>query len=162
MKPTHGYHWAKHGKPQRLRATYRRLSGTEQMLSFYDVHCDCLAGTIHKRKRIPDVLAAFKQLRRCYPIKRRLYVIMDNLSSHKSEPLMEFYKMNNIKPVWTPTYSSWLNIIEPHFGALKKFTINGSDDPDHKTRRNRIQKYLRLRNRKVNSHRNKLNQLFNY
>ena len=75
---------------------------------------------------------------------------------------MEFYKMNNIKPVWTPTYSSWLNIIEPHFGELKKFTINGSDDPDHKTRRNRIQKYLRLRNRKVNSHRNKLNQLFNY
>ena len=84
LKPTHGYHWAKQREPKRLRATYRRLSGTEQMLSFYDVHQDCLAGTIHKRKRIPDVLAAFKQLRKCYPSKRRLYVIMDNLSLTKA------------------------------------------------------------------------------
>ena len=162
LKPIHGYHWAKKGKPQRLRATYRRLSGTEQMLAFYDVYSDCLAGTIHKRKRIPDVLSAFKQLRKAYPRKRRLYVIMDNLSSHKSKPVMEFCKRNNIKPVWTPTYASWLNVIEPHFGVMKRFTINGSDDPDHKTRRNRIYKYLRLRNRQVKSHKCKLNKVFNY
>lgn len=162
LKPIHGYHWAQRQKPKRLRATYRRLSGTEQMLAFYDVHRDCLAGTIHKRKRIPDVLTAFKQLRKCYPSKRRLYVIMDNLSSHKSQPIMEFCRTNNIKPVWTPTYSSWLNVIEPHFGVMKKFTINGSDDHDHKVRRKRIYKYLRLRNRKVKSHSQKLNKVFNH
>lgn len=162
LKPIHGYHWAAKCKPQRARATYTRKSGTEQMLAFYDVHHDCLAGTIHKRKRIPDVLAAFKRLRKVYPRKRKLYVIMDNLPLHKSRLLQEFYKMNNIKPVWTPTYSSWLNIIEPHFGVMKRFTLNGSDDPNHKTRRKRIYKYLRLRNKLVKSDKNRLNKLFNH
>ncbi len=87
---------------------------------------------------------------------------MDNLPLHKSKPLLEFYKANNIEPVWTPTYSSWLNIIEPHFGVMKRFTLNGSDDPDHQTRRKRIYRYLRLRNRRVKSHTNKLAKVFNH
>lgn len=162
LKPIHGYHWAKKNHPQRVRATYTRLSGTEQMLAFYDVHQDCLAGTIHKRKRIPDVLTAFKRLRKAYPCKRKLYVIMDNLPLHKSKVLEDYFIRNNIKPVWTPTYSSWLNVIEPHFGVMKRFTLNGSDDANHNSRRKRIYKYLRLRNKQLNSHKNKLNELFNH
>jgi transposase len=141
LKPIHGYHWSKKGKSERLRATYRRTSGTEQMLAFYDVHKDCLVGTIHKRKQIRDVLTAFKMLRRSYPKSVRLYVIMDNLPLHKSKILMEYYKQNNIVPIWTPTYASWLNIIEGHFSPLKIFTLTVSDDTNHLIRRNRIYKY---------------------
>jgi len=150
------------GHPRRLRATYRRLSGTEQFLGFYDVHKDCLAGTIHKRKRIPDVLSAFKRLRKACSLNIRLYVIMDNLPLHKSEILMMYFRKHNIAPVWTPTYSSWLNLIESHFGVMKRFTLNGSDDRDHKTRRQRIYRYLRWRNRSAGAHNHELAKVFNH
>jgi transposase len=162
IKPIHGQHWARKQHPDRLRATYRRLAGTEQFLGYYDVHSDCLAGTIRKRKTIRDVRIAFERLRRSYPKRKKICVIMDNLPLHKSDKLVRFYAKNNIVPVWTPTYSSWLNLIESHFGAMKKATLNNTDDPDHQTRRRRIYRYVRWRNKRVGSNKFKLNELFNH
>jgi hypothetical protein len=39
-----------------MRATYRRLQGTEQFLGFYDVHADCLSGLFRRRKRVLDMI----------------------------------------------------------------------------------------------------------
>ncbi|MEK7845599.1 MAG: transposase [Nitrospinota bacterium] len=88
-------------------------------LSFYDVYRDCLTGQIRKRKTVSDLLPVFKRLRVCYPINRRLYIIMDNLSSHYHSKLQQYLRENNMESVWTPTYASWLNAIESHFGPLK-------------------------------------------
>jgi transposase len=162
LRPIHGPHWAPVRHPDRLRATYTRHAGTEQFLGFYDVHADCLAGTIHKRKRVDDLMAAFQMLRRAYPRRIRLHVILDNLPHHKAERIMEYFRANNMRMVWTPTYSSWLNVIEPHFGAMKKFALNDSDDRDHQTRRRRIYKYVRLRNKKAGSNHSMLHKVFNH
>jgi transposase len=148
IKPLAGYGWARKSHPQRLRATYRRTQGTEQLLAFYDFHGDTLAGTIHKRKTSRDILAAWKRLRACYPRQTRLYLIQDNLSSHRKTDLKRFARRNNIRLVLTPTYASWLNAIEAHFGPLKRFCLNNSDDPDHRTRRRRIYRYLNWRNKR--------------
>jgi hypothetical protein len=59
------------------------LQGTEQLLAFYDVHADCLVGQVRKHKRVDDLLAVFARLRACYPMDVRLYVVMDNLNTHK-------------------------------------------------------------------------------
>lgn len=147
LKPIAGGGWAKVGHPHRVRATYRRTQGTEQLLAFYDVHGDCLTGTIHKRKTSRDLLAAWKRLRACYPSSVRLYLIQDNLSSHRHHTLTQFAHDHNICLVPTPTYASWLNAIEAHFGPLKRFCLHHSDDPDHATRRRRIYRYLNWRNK---------------
>jgi len=55
----------------------------------------------------------------------------------------------HIHPAWTPTDASWLNAIEAHFGVTKRATLTGSDHRDHVTRRRRIYRYLRYRNRRV-------------
>ena len=121
------------------------------MLAFYDVHADCLVGQVRKRKTVKDLLAVFARLRACYPATTRLYVIMDNLNTHKHARLKAFMAGNNIEPAYTPTYSSWLNPIEAHFGPLKKFAIAGADDPTHEYRRWRIARYLTWRNRQKGS-----------
>jgi transposase len=169
---TNGVHWNSglftgstgrgQDTPRRLRATYRRLAGTEQFLGFYDVHRDCLAGTIHKRKTVRDLLTAFRTVRRAYPKHVRLYVVMDNLPLHKSPAMLEHYRKNRITPVWTPTYSSWLNLIECQFAPVKRFTLNVSDDPDHRTRRRRIYRYVRWRNRHVGAQHFTLARVFNH
>ena len=135
------------GHPQRFRATYRRLQGTEQLLAFYDVHADCLVGQVRKRKTVADLLAVSARLRACYPLATRLYVMMDNRNTHKHARLRAFMAAHNIEPVYTPTYASWLNAIESHFAPLKKFAIAGTDDPSHEYRRWRIARYLTWRNR---------------
>ncbi len=100
-----------------------------------------------RHKRVRDLLAAFTRLRACYPYEVRLYVVMDNLNTHQHPILRAFLDANWITVIPTPTYVSWLNVIEPHFGAMKRFVLNGSDDPGHLVRRRRIARYLTWRNR---------------
>ena len=122
------------------------MQGTQQFLGFYDVHSDVLVGQVRKRKTHRDLLAAFERLRACYDESQRIYLVMDNLSSHRHPRVKTFYDTNNIEPVWTPTYSSWVNAIEAHLSGIRKFAINGSDEPSHDHRRRRIQRYLTWRN----------------
>jgi len=151
LRPIPGMGLARVGHARRQRATYRRMQGTEQFLGFYDVHDDCLMGTCRRRKTARDILAAFRRLRACYPRRQRLYVIMDNLNTHRHRALRAFYRMHRITVVPTPTYASWLNLIESHLGAMRRFTLNGSDDPTHFVRRCRISRYLTWRDRRAGS-----------
>lgn len=123
------------------------MAGTEQLLAFYDVHARCLVGEVHERKASTDILEVFQKLRLCYPAEVKLYVVMDNLSSHKTALLADLMAASNMEPVFTPTYASWLNAIESHFFGLKKFTCQVTDDRDHLTRRQRIRNYLIWRNK---------------
>jgi hypothetical protein len=147
LRPYAGSGWYREKHPKRMRATYHRSQGVEQLLAFYDVHADCLVGQVRKRKTHTDLLAVFARLRGCYPTEQKIYLVMDNLNTHRHPQLREFYESHNIEPVWTPTYASWLNAIEAHFGGIRKFVLNGSDDPTHTHRRRRIQRYLTWRNR---------------
>ncbi|PYV19464.1 MAG: hypothetical protein DMG21_01545 [Acidobacteria bacterium] len=138
LKPLGGRAWARQKRPQRVRATYRRLPGTEQFLAFYDVHANCLNGVFRRRKRIHEVAEAFRRLRRCYP-RRRLFVVLDNLHNVHDHPrFLTLLRHLRIPPVWTPTEASWINLIEAQFGVLKRFTLAHTDDPTHASRRRRI------------------------
>jgi hypothetical protein len=132
-----------------MRATYQRRCGTEQFLGFYEVHADCPDGLFRKRKRLPELVDAFRRLRRCYPGKK-LFVVMDNLHNLHDHPrFLALLRQLRIAPVYTPTEASWLNLIEAHFGAMKRFTLANTDDPSHAVRRRRIYRYLRYRHRKI-------------
>ncbi len=101
------------------------------------------------RKRIREVSEAFCRLRACYP-RTKLDVVIDNLHQVHDHPrFLARCKKLRITLVFTPTESSWLNNIEPHFGVLGRATDAGSDDPAHVVRRQRVYRYLRLRHREL-------------
>ena len=82
-----------------MRATYRRLQGTEQFFGFYDVHADCLSGLFNKRKRLAELFDAFQRLRACYP-RKKLFVILDNLHNlHDNPRFLALLKRLRIHPV---------------------------------------------------------------
>jgi len=154
-----GIAWARQKQPQRLRATYRRVQGTEQFLGFYDVHSDCLNGLFRRRKRVREVSEAFLRLRRCYP-RQRLFVVLDNLRKVHDHPcFLALLRRLRIHPLWTPTAASWLNLIEAQFGVLKRFTVAHTDDPTHATRRRRVYRYLRYRHRELHNLDHPLNRI---
>lgn len=132
-----------------MRATYTRRLGTETFLGFYDVHADVLSGVFRKKKGLREIGEAFRRLRSCYP-RRRLFVVLDNLRQiHDNPRFLGLARRLGITLVFTPTEASWLNLIEPQFGVLKRATLTGSDDRAHVLRRRRVYRFLRYRHRRL-------------
>ena len=145
-----GKAWAPRAKPRRLRATYVRPHGIRHLLSAYDVGRDRLYGHVRRRKTRADFLAFCRYVRSLYPPAVRLHFILDNFSPHKGEAMRDWAEQNNVELAYTPHYASWLNRIEAQFKALRYFTLNGTDHPDHATQARLIRRYIAWRNAHVN------------
>nr|WP_275937210.1 transposase [Streptosporangium subroseum] len=48
-----------------------------------------------------------------------MYVIPDNLSAHKGERIRRRANKHRVELCFIPTYASWANPIEAHFGPLR-------------------------------------------
>ena len=112
----------------------------------YDYANDQVFGVFRHRKSVKSSLAAIKSCRERRPDGERAYVILDNLSAHKSKKIKAWCEKNNVELCFTPTYSSWANPVEAHFGPLREFVLNNSDHPDHTMLTNRLHAYLARRN----------------
>jgi transposase InsO family protein len=71
---------------------------------------------------------------------------LDNLNHHRGKALRQWCADNAVELCFTPTYASWANPIEAHFGPLREFTLNNSDYPDHNELAKAIRDYVRWRN----------------
>ena len=130
----------------RHRATYRRPHGVRYFFAAYDVHADRLWMEQKARKRAVEVLEFLKAIRARYPDGRRIYLVLDNLSTHRAPDVRRFCRRNRITPVFTATYASWMNRIECHFAPFKAFVISNSDYSGHDEIETAAQDYLRWRN----------------
>ena len=108
------------------------------------------------------MLGFFRQIRMRYPRQLRIYLVMDNLSTHKtpaisarrstspraSRPrrIYEWADHNNVELVFTPTYASFLNRIECHFWGIGEFVVKNADYPDWDTLAKAMADHIRYRN----------------
>ena len=146
LHPIGGCCWAARKRPQRNRANYHKHCGVRQFHACYSVGDDTLWGVVRLKKGIDNSLAAIKSCRASRPDGERIYVILDNLSAHKGKKIQAWCAKNNVELCFTPTYSSWANPIECHFGPLRDFVLNNSDHPSHATLTTRLHAYLDYRN----------------
>jgi transposase len=146
LHPVGGCCWADKKRPQRLRANYNKLCGVRQFHAVYSVGDDTMWGVVRAKKGIPNTIAALRSVREARPDGDKIYVILDNLSAHKSKKVRRWADRHNVELCFTPTYSSWANPIECHFGPLREFVLNNSDYPNHTVLCRRIHDYLRWRN----------------
>ena len=145
-----GKAWAPLKKPRRIRATYKRPHGVRHMLGAYDVSRDRLYGHLKKRKSRVEFLAFCRYIRSLHPAELRLHFIIDNFRPHLGEDVRGWAADNNVELAYTPYYGSWLNRIEAQFKALRYFTLDGTDHPDHATQARLIRRYIAWRNRHAN------------
>lgn len=146
IHPVGGCCWAAKKKPQRLRANYHKYCGVRQFHAVYSLGDDTMWGVCRSKKSIANSLAAIKSCRAARPDGEMIYVILDNLSAHKAKKIRAWCAKNNVELCFTPTYSSWANPIECHFGPLREFVLNNSDHVNHTVLTRRIHSYLRWRN----------------
>ncbi|WP_039630167.1 IS630 family transposase [Streptomyces sp. 769] len=145
IRPTAGSCWAKQGKPNRLPATYRRTHGVTYFHGCYSVGDDRLWGDNRCRKGTANTLAALKSIRAARPDGAPIYLILDNLSAHTGADIRRWAKKNKVELCFTPTYASWANPIEAHFGPLRQFTLANSHHRSDPTQNQALHRYLRWR-----------------
>jgi transposase len=146
IRPTQGSGWAPVGEPQRQPANYHKLHGVRQFHGCYSVGDDTLFGVVRHRKSAVNTLAALRSIRAARPDGEPIYVILDNLSAHKGVTIRRWAERNRVELCFTPTYTSWANPIEAHFGPLREFVLNNSYHPNHVVLTRRLHAYLRWRN----------------
>lgn len=146
LQPRHGKHYARTGHVDRLRATYHRKGGVRYMFGVYDLERDTLKGLFTEKKNGVAFLAFLKWLRRQYRSGETLYIVLDNAGYHLNSEAVNYAAKHRIRFCWTPTNASWLNRIECHFTALKKFALDNTDYRSHDEQQAAIATYLDWRN----------------
>lgn len=144
--PTPGACWAPTGKPARLRGNYHKTAGVRQFHGCYCVSEDRLWGVVRHRKSAANTLAALRSIRAARPDQEPIHVILDNLSAHKGVRIRRWAARHNVELCFTPTYASWANPIEVHFGPLRSFVLAGSDHRNHVLLTRALHAHLRWRN----------------
>ncbi|MEU1173581.1 IS630 family transposase [Streptomyces microflavus] len=146
IRPTADSRWAEQNRPDRLPGTYRRTQGITYFHGCYSVGDDKLWGVNRRRKGIAPTWAALRSIRAARPDGGPIYVILDNLSAHPNWKIRRWAARNKVELCFTPTYASWANPIEAHFGPLRQFTLANSHQPNHAVQTWALHAYLRWRN----------------
>lgn len=111
---------------------------------------------INKSKGCKVMLKFIQRLAKLYKHMATLYLIWDNAKSHEAKVLnrwIESWNKNGMVRLVVlplPTYSPWLNPIEPVFGDLYKKVISGSNFRWPSNMANAIHRYFQHRNKRFN------------
>jgi transposase len=146
LLPRHGMHYARTGHVDRHRATYHRDGGVRYLYGVYDLERDTLRGRFVQRKNRRTFLSFLRWVRGQYSGTEILHIVLDNATFHDRPEVLAYAATHRIKFYFTPTSASWLNRIECHFAALKKFTLDNTDYRSHRDMQVAMHRYLRWRN----------------
>ncbi len=110
----------KKGRAQTLTHDYRR-HGTTDLFAALNVETGQITHALRERHAGADVLAFFKQIDRAVPRDLAIHVVLDNLSAPKAEAVRDWLakpRQRRWQLHFTPTSSSWLNLVEGWFAQL--------------------------------------------
>jgi transposase len=80
----------------------------------------------------------------------RIYLVLDNGSSHRSKLTQEFFEQfERLVPVFLPVHASWLNQVEIWFSALKRQVLKGASSVSIDQLKARILLYIETHNQKM-------------
>lgn len=106
------------GVPARATHDYKR-SGTSSLYAALDITTGQVIGSLHARHRAIEFKKFLQTLDREVPAQLDVHLILDNASTHKT-PAIRKWLLAHPRFVlhFTPTSSSWLNLVERWFGEL--------------------------------------------
>jgi transposase len=106
------------GTPQRATHDYKR-SGTSSLYAALDIATGKVIGSLHARHRAIEFKRFLTTLDREVPADLEVHVILDNASTHKTAAIQRWLIAHpRFVLHFTPTSSSWLNLVERWFAEL--------------------------------------------
>ena len=134
------------GQPERQTHCYTR-HGTLDLFAALDVASGKVIARTKKQHRSEDFVAFLKEMDAAVDPDLDVHVILDNLSAHKAPKVKRWLLRNpRFQFHFTPTYSSWLNLVERFFGLLTEHALKRGSFTSVPTLRNAIYEYIEAHN----------------
>ena len=106
------------GTPQRATHDYKR-SGTSSLYAALDLATGKVIGRLHSRHRAIEFKKFLQTIDREVPAELEIHLVLDNSSTHKTPAIKNWLAAHPRFVVhFTPTSSSWLNLVERWFAEL--------------------------------------------
>jgi len=114
------------GRVERRTHDYLR-HGTTTLFAALEVATGQVTDACRPRHRHSEFLAFLKLVAKAYP-RRQLHVVCDNYATHKHPNVLAWLAKNpRITLHFTPTYASWLNLVEVFFAILERQALRRGD-----------------------------------
>jgi transposase len=111
------------GQVERRTHDYVR-HGTTSLFAALDVKTGKVIGSCHRRHRAAEFRKFLDTIEANVPADLDVHVIVDNYGTHKTAAIRAWFaKRPRFHIHFTPTYGSWLNLVERWFGLLTERQI---------------------------------------
>jgi transposase len=106
------------GTPERATHDYKR-SGTSSLYAALDLATGKVIGRLHSRHRAIEFKHFLQAIDHEVPAELDIHVVLDNNSTHKTPAIQHWLTAHpRFSLHFTPTSSSWLNLVERWFAEL--------------------------------------------
>lgn len=134
------------GMPERQTHNYIR-HGTLDLFAALDVATGEVVAQTKKQHRSKDFVAFLGHLDDVVDDELAVHVILDNLSAHKSATVKRWLLRHpRFQLHFTPTYSSWLNLVERFFALLTEEALRRGSHTSIPQLRAAIVEYIEVHN----------------
>jgi len=112
----------KQGQAEKQSHDYRR-HGTTTLFAALEVATGKVTDACYPRHRGVEFLKFLKQVAKAYP-RRQLHLVVDNYSAHNHAEVKAWLARNpRVQLHFTPTHSSWMNLVESFFSIITRQAI---------------------------------------
>jgi transposase len=113
----------KKGRAGTMTHDYKR-NGTTTLFAALDIATGAIIGECLPRHRAKEFLGFLKKIDRVTPAELALHLIVDNYATHKTPVVQRWLaKHKRFTLHFTPTSSSWLNLVERLFAEITRQRI---------------------------------------
>lgn len=134
------------GNPERQTHNYVR-HGTLDLFAALNVASGKVIAACKKQHRAKDFTAFLAEIDQSVEPDLTIHVVLDNLSAHKAPPVHRWLLLHpRFVLHFTPTYASWLNLVERFFGLLTGHALQRGSHTSIPQLRNAITQYVEAHN----------------
>ncbi len=106
------------GQAERRTHDYKR-HGTTSLFAALELKTRRVIGQLHRRHRSTKFRQFLDQIEANVPAELEAHIIMDNYGTHKTTLIRNWFaKRSRFHLHFTPTYASWINLVERWFAEI--------------------------------------------
>ena len=125
---------------------YRRY-GTTTLFAALDVATGKVIGKIKRRHRSIDFISFLRHVDQIVPDDPGVHLILDNYGTHNTAKVKQWLpRHQRFHYHFTPTYNSWLNLVERFFASLTEHQLRRGSHRSAVALEKAIPRYLDLHN----------------
>ena len=134
------------GQLERRTHDYKR-HGTTSLFAALELKTSRVIGQLHRRHRSQEFRRFLDAIEANVPAGLDIHIVMDNYGTHKTEIIRKWFaKRPHFHAHFTPTYGSWINLVERWFAEITNKRIRRGIFRSVKELEQAISEYIHVHN----------------